>query len=189
MAVEHVGVGDKITGEGATLRRALGSWQLMAIGIGAIIGAGIFILTGQAAAQYAGPAVVLSVVLAGVGCAFAGLCYAELAAMIPVSGSAYTYAYAAFGRFAAWIIGWDLVLEYGLAASAVSVGWSSYFVAMLSDFGVSLPAQFVSAPVTIKDGTFVRTGAFINLPAMIIVVFLTALAFEPRRRSMDSWCF
>ena len=121
------------------LRRVLGPWQLTALGIGAIIGAGIFVITGTAAAQYAGPSIVLSFVVAGVGCLFAGLCYAELAAMIPQSGSAYTYAYASFGRFAAWIIGWDLVLEYGMAAGAVSVGWSGYFAAFMNNIGLTLP--------------------------------------------------
>ena len=130
------------------LRRALGPWQLIAVGIGAIIGAGIFVITGTAAAQYAGPAILLSFVIAGVGCVFAGLCYAELAAMIPMSGSAYTYAYAAFGRFAAWIIGWDLVLEYGMAASSVSVGWSGYFSAFMKDIGLDdCRWRLSSAPV------------------------------------------
>ena len=124
--------GDAITGEGGpVLQRVLGPWQLIAVGIGAIIGTGIFVITGTAAANYAGPAVILSFVIAGVGCVFAGLCYAELASMIPMSGSAYTYAYAAFGRFAAWIIGWDLVLEYGVAASTVAVGWAGYFTGLM----------------------------------------------------------
>ena len=108
------------------LKRTLGRWNLVALGIGGIIGAGIFVLTGQAAASYAGPAVVLSFVVAGIACTFAGLCYAEFASMIPIAGSAYTYAYATMGEFLAWVIGWDLILEYLFAASTVSVGWSGY---------------------------------------------------------------
>ncbi len=110
-----------------TLKRSLGAMNLTMLGIGAIIGAGIFVLTGTAAAQYAGPAVVISFVLAGLGCLFAGLCYAEFASMIPIAGSAYTYGYATLGELIAWIIGWDLILEFVLGASAVSVGWSGYF--------------------------------------------------------------
>src|SRR5574340_1746058 len=117
----------KESGENS-LRRALGPWNLVSLGIGAIIGAGIFVLTGQAAAQYAGPAIVLSFVLAGIGCVFAGLCYAEFASLIPIAGSAYTYGYATLGELFAWIIGWDLMLEYALGASTVSVGWTGYFV-------------------------------------------------------------
>src|SRR5262249_2940188 len=146
---------DPVTGEGVTLRRSLGPFQLIAVGIGAIIGAGIFVITGTAAAQYAGPAITLAFVVAGVGCVFAWLCYAELPAMMPMSGSAYTYAYGAFGRFAAWIIGWDLVLEYGMAASSVSVGWSGYFASFMDRIGLPLPMALASAPVTIKDGHFV----------------------------------
>jgi basic amino acid/polyamine antiporter, APA family len=179
----QAGKADAITGEGQELRRTLGPWQLIAVGIGAIIGAGIFVITGTAAAQYAGPAIILSFVIAGVGCVFAGLCYAELAAMIPMSGSAYTYAYAAFGRFAAWIIGWDLVLEYGLAASAVSVGWSGYFAGFMSDIGWPLPAALSSAPVAYKDGAFVMTGALVNLPAVGIIAFLTTLLIVGIRAS------
>src|SRR5688572_24733096 len=118
-----------------SLRRALGPVQLTMLGIGAIIGAGIFVLTGQAAAQHAGPAIVLSFVLSGIACGFAGLCYAEFASMITVAGSAYTYAYATMGEFLAWIIGWDLILEYSLGAATVAVGWSGYMVSFLSDLG------------------------------------------------------
>ena len=127
------------------LKRALGPVNLTALGIGAIIGAGIFVLTGQAAAKYAGPAIVISFILAGLACAFAGLCYAEFAAMIPVSGSAYTYAYATLGEFVAWIIGWDLILEYLFAAATVAVGWSGYVVSFLKDFGIIVPPQFSAA--------------------------------------------
>src|SRR6516164_6938940 len=117
--------------EGGTLKRTLGPGQLVALGIGAIIGAGLFSLTGIAAAQNAGPAVVLSFVLAAIGCAFAGICYSEFSTMIPIAGSAYTYAYATMGEFIAWIIGWDLVLEYAIGASTVSVSWSAYVVSFL----------------------------------------------------------
>ena len=125
-----------------TLKRSLGAMNLTMLGIGAIIGAGIFVLTGTAAAQYAGPGVVWSFVLAGLGCLFAGLCYAEFAAMIPIAGSAYTYGYATMGEFIAWIIGWDLILEYLFGAATVAVGWSGYFVAFLEEFGIHLPAAF-----------------------------------------------
>ncbi|HEX3156971.1 MAG TPA: amino acid permease, partial [Gemmatimonadaceae bacterium] len=131
---------------GRTLTRALGPYHLVAIGIGAIIGTGIFVLTGSAAAQYAGPAIVLSFVLAGIGCSFAGLCYSEFAAMIPIAGSAYTYGYATLGELVAWIIGWDLILEYLFGAAAVAVGWSGYVVSFLRDIGVGIPPQWSNAP-------------------------------------------
>src|SRR5579862_3097041 len=124
-----------------SLKRALGPVNLVTLGIGAIIGAGIFVLTGEAAAQYAGPAIMLSYVLAGVGCAFAGLCYAEFASLIPIAGSAYTYGYATLGEIFAWIIGWDLVLEYAFGAATVASGWSSTLVAFLQDYGISLPPR------------------------------------------------
>ena len=158
------------------LTRALGPIQLTTLGIGAIIGAGIFVLTGQAAAQHAGPAIVLSFVLAGLACGFAGLCYAEFAAMIPVAGSAYTYAYATMGELIAWIIGWDLVLEYSLGAATVAVGWSGYVVSFLHDMGINIPPQYAGAAgtmITAPDGT-IATGIF-NLPAMLIVLAVTAL--------------
>ena len=128
------------------LKRALGPVNLVALGIGAIIGTGIFVLTGSAAAQYAGPAIVLSFILAGIGCAFAGLCYAEFAAMIPIAGSAYTYGYATLGELVAWIIGWDLILEYLFGAATVAVGWSGYVVSFLRDVGVNIPPQWANAP-------------------------------------------
>src|SRR5881275_2972152 len=134
-----------------TLRRALGALNLTTLGIGAIIGAGIFVLTGTAAAQYAGPAVVLSFVLAGVGCLFAGLCYAEFAAMIPIAGSAYTYGYATLGELVAWIIGWDLILEYLFGASTVAVGWSGYFSAFMDQIGLHMPTAFTSSPYQYYD--------------------------------------
>src|SRR5436190_18094934 len=133
-------------GSDQSLKRALGPVNLVALGIGAIIGAGIFVLTGQAAANYAGPAIVYSFILAGTACALAGLCYAEFAAMIPIAGSAYTYGYATLGELIAWIIGWDLILEYLFAASTVAVGWSGYVVSFLKDLGNVIPVAFTSAP-------------------------------------------
>src|SRR3954463_15757332 len=132
--------------EGSPLRRSRGPVSLTALGIGSIIGTGIFVLTGTAASQNAGPALVLSMIIAAVGCAFAGLCYAELAAMIPVSGSAYTYAYATAGELAAWIIGWDLILEYALSTATVAVGWSGYFASLMRDFGLAIPTALTAAP-------------------------------------------
>src|ERR671930_712648 len=157
-----------------TLRRTLGPVQLTALGIGAIIGAGIFVLSGLGA-HYAGPGLMLSFVLSGLGCAFAGLCYAEFAAMIPLAGSAYTYAYATLGELFAWIIGWDLVLEYAVASSTVAHGWSHYFLAFLQLFGVTLPARWTGNPIDFDPGThaWVQTGAFCNLPAAAIVILVT----------------
>src|SRR5512142_41131 len=135
-------------GQEVTLRRALGALNLTMLGIGAIIGAGIFVLTGTAAAQYAGPAIVLSFVLAGLGCLFAGLCYAEFSAMIPIAGSAYTYGYATLGELVAWIIGWDLILEYAFGAATVAVGWSGYVNSFLQDHGVTMSPVLTAAPGT-----------------------------------------
>jgi len=171
-----------------SLKRALGALNLVTLGIGAIIGAGIFVLTGQAAANYAGPAIVYSFLLAGTACALAGLCYAEFAAMIPVAGSAYTYGYATLGELFAWIIGWDLILEYLFAASTVAVGWSGYVVSFLKDLGIVIPAQYTSAPYAhtapadaglnvwrlFTEG-WSSTGAVLNVPAMIIVGLITIL--------------
>lgn len=157
------------------LLRSLGPIPLIAIGIGAIIGAGIFVVTGHAAANYAGPGVVVSFALAGLGCLFAGLCYAEYASMIPVAGSAYTYTYAALGRFCAWIIGWNLVLEYLVSAAAVATGWSGYFIALINRLGVPLPTALAAAPVTMQAGDFVATGAMFNLPAAMLVGILTVV--------------
>jgi APA family basic amino acid/polyamine antiporter len=164
--------------EGAhTLRRSLTATNLTMLGIGAIIGAGIFVLTGTAAAQHAGPAIVWSFVLAGLGCLFAGLCYAEFASMIPIAGSAYTYGYATMGEFVAWIIGWDLILEYLFGAATVAVGWSGYFVAFLHKLGVDLPTAWTQAPLDVQGThTLVRhAGGIINLPAMILVLAMTSL--------------
>jgi len=171
-----------------SLKRALGPVNLVALGIGAIIGAGIFVLTGQAAANYAGPGIVYSFILAGTACALAGLCYAEFAAMIPIAGSAYTYGYATLGELLAWIIGWDLILEYLFAASTVAVGWSGYVVSFLKDLGITIPPQYTSAPYThtappdaglnvwrlFTEG-WSSTGAVLNVPAMIIVALITIL--------------
>src|SRR5687768_17293587 len=129
-----------------SLKRTLGPMQLVALGIGAIIGAGLFSLTGIAAANHAGPAVVVSFALAAVACAFAGLCYSEFSTMIPIAGSAYTYSYATMGEFVAWIIGWDLVLEYAVGASTVAVSWSGYVASFLKDFGVNLPPRLIASP-------------------------------------------
>ena len=159
-----------------TLKRALSATNLTLLGIGAIIGAGIFVLTGTAAANYAGPAIVLSFILAGLGCLFAGLCYAEFASMIPIAGSAYTYSYATLGEFFAWIIGWDLVLEYLFGASTVAVGWSGYFVSFMRSIGITMPMEWTQAPFayTAADGLS-RTGAILNIPAMFLIAVLTIL--------------
>ncbi len=158
------------------LNRTLSRWNLVSLGIGCIIGAGIFVMTGTAAAQYAGPAIILSFVVAGLACAFAGLCYAELASVLPVSGSAYTYAYATLGEVFAWIMGWLLLLEYGLAASTVAVGWSGYIVSFLKDFDVVINPIYTAARghmVEAADGTMVE--AIVNLPAVLGVLAVTAL--------------
>ncbi len=158
------------------LKRALSASNLVFLGIGAIIGAGIFVMSGQAAARFAGPAVVFSYVLAGLGCGFAGLCYAEFASMIPIAGSAYTYSYATLGELLAWIIGWDLIIEYLFAASTVAVGWSGYFCDFLRvNLGVTIPESLTNAPFKADGMQMVRTGAIVNLPAVLLVVFLTLL--------------
>lgn len=165
------------SGEGNQLKRTLSATSLVALGIGAIIGAGLFSLTGIAAAEHAGPAVTISFVLAAFGCAFAGLCYAEFASMIPIAGSAYTYSYATMGEFAAWIIGWDLVLEYALGAATVAVSWSRYLLEFLGGVGIHLPVQLVCSPfevITLSDGTVVD-GGMINLPAILVVCLLSLL--------------
>ena len=162
--------------ESTTLHRALGPWNLIALGIGAIIGAGIFVITGTAAAQYAGPGIMLSFVLGAIACGFVGLCYTEFATLIPVSGSAYTYAYATLGELVAWIIGWDLILEYAMVGATVSVGWSGYFVSLLRDLGLHIPAQLTAAPgtlVQLADGA--QVTAWFNLPAFLAIAFLTVL--------------
>ncbi len=163
------------SGEGNQLRRTLGANSLVALGIGAIIGAGLFSLTGIAAAEHAGPAVTISFVLAAVGCAFAGLCYAEFASMIPVAGSAYTYSYATMGEFVAWIIGWDLVLEYALGAATVAVSWSRYLLELLDKYNIHFPAELVCSPfetMRLSNGELLE-GGIINLPAILIVWILS----------------
>src|SRR5271167_2571817 len=152
------------------LKRALGALDLTLLGIGAIVGAGIFVLTGVAAAKYAGPAIVLSFVVSGFACAMAALCYAEFAAMIPVAGSAYSYAYATMGELVGWIIGWDLVLEYAVGAAAVAVGWSGYLRVILEGVGIHLPAALTHAPGSMP-------GAIIDLPALLIVLLITSVLY------------
>ncbi|MGE5424198.1 MAG: amino acid permease [Syntrophothermus sp.] len=196
--------------DGKGLKKALTGLNLTTLGIGAIIGAGIFVLTGQAAAQYAGPAIVFSFIISGVACAFAGLCYAEFASMIPIAGSAYTYAYATLGEFLAWIIGWDLILEYLFAASTVSVGWSGYVVSLLNDLNIHIPTMFTAAAGSVlvdvptlgwqeltknltatltQQGIDVSTlphvTAVLNLPAMFIVGMLTLLLVIGIRESAN----
>src|SRR5580765_4168505 len=150
------------------LKKTLGPFNLVALGIGAIIGAGLFSLTGIAAADNAGPAVVLSFVIAAIGCAFAGMCYSEFSTMIPIAGSAYTYAYATMGELLAWIIGWDLVLEYAVGAATVSVSWSSYVVKLLHSFSIELPPSLTACP-------WDTTPGLINLPAVFIIFVISIL--------------
>jgi APA family basic amino acid/polyamine antiporter len=158
------------------LKRVLGPWGLISLGIGVIIGAGIFVVSGHAAAAYAGPAIVLSFIISAIGCALAGLCYAEFASMIPISGSAYTYAYATLGELLAWIIGWDLVLEYLFGASTVAVGWSGYVVSFLKDFNINIPAALCQAPLSYSVASgWQTTGAILNFPAIFIVALMTTL--------------
>jgi basic amino acid/polyamine antiporter, APA family len=161
---------------GHGLKRVLGPMHLTMLGVGVIVGAGIFVLTGPVAANYAGPAIIISLVICAIACAFAGLCYAEFASLIPVSGSAYTYAYATLGKLFAWIIGWDLILEYLFGAASVAVGWSGYVVSFLQDFGISFPSYLTSAPFAYDPKTgLMSTGAIINLPAMLVVITFTLL--------------
>jgi len=154
--------------EGGThqLKRTLGPVNLVALGIGAIIGAGLFALTPQAAHENAGPAVIFSFIVAAIGCAFAGMCYSEFATMIPIAGSAYTYAYATMGELLAWIIGWDLVLEYAVGAATVSVSWSKYLIRLLGTFGISLPAAFTKSPFE---------GGVVNLPAIFVICVISII--------------
>ncbi|RZK19086.1 MAG: amino acid permease [Hymenobacter sp.] len=169
-----------------TLKRTLGGVSLMALGIGVIIGAGLFSLTGIAAANNAGPAVTLSFVVAAVGCAFSALCYAEFAALVPVAGSAYTYSYATMGELFAWIIGWDLVLEYSVGAATVAISWSQYLLKFLDKYGLHLPARLVMSPfekATLADGAVVH--GYANLPAMAVVLVLTAIII--RGTSGSAW--
>jgi len=164
---------------GNQLRRALTATQLTLLGIGGIIGTGIFVLTGTAAAEHAGPALALSFIVAGLGCTFAGLCYAEFAAMIPVSGSAYSYSYATLGEGIAWFIGWNLILEYLFAVATVSVGWSGYAISFLEQVHIHIPAALANAPLDQGADALhlVRTGAILNLPAMAIVAAIATICY------------
>src|SRR5256885_13157379 len=159
------------------LRRVLGPVQLSALGVGAIIGTGIFVLTGVAAHDKTGPALMLSFVFSGVACIFAALCYAEFASMVPVAGSAYTYAYATMGELFAWIIGWDLILEYAVASSTVAHGWSHYFQNFIDQFGIHLPKVLTNAPFDYDPATgrLAMTGTWIDLPAIVIASIITAI--------------
>ncbi len=170
--------------EGLNLKRSLGVVHLTALGIGGIIGAGLFSLTGLVAANNAGPAVTISFIIAGLGCIFAALCYAEFASMLPVAGSAYTYSYVSFGEFTAWMVGWNLMLEYAVAAATVAISWSRYFEKVLELFGVHLPVEYMMSPfetTTLADGT-VHHG-LINVPAVGIIVLLSALLIRGTKES------
>jgi len=174
-SIEQLKAESEGTGE-HSLRRVLGPTNLVTLGIGAIIGTGIFVLTGQAAAQYAGPAIVLSMVVAGVASALAGLCYSEFASTVPIAGSAYTYGYATLGEFIAWIIGWDLILEYALGGATVAVGWSGHLTSFLHDFlGITIPASLASAPCSIVPAAGCNPDAYLNLPAVLIAIAVTVL--------------
>jgi len=157
------------------LKRHLNAWNLILLGVGCVIGAGIFVITGTASANYAGPSLVISFLLSAMGCVFAGLCYAEFASMIPISGSAYTYGYATMGEFIAWIIGWDLILEYLFGAATVAVGWSGYMNSFLNDLGIYLPKAISDCPYIIDVNGWHSTGSFVNFPAVFIVLLMTAL--------------
>jgi len=167
------------------LKRSLTAWNLVTLGIGCIIGAGIFVLSGHAAAAHAGPAVVLSFFAGAIVCVFAGLCYTEMAAAVPVAGSAYTYTYATMGQFIAWMIGWDLILEYAVCAATVAIGWSGYVVSFLKNFGIAIPTNLSQAPLNYDaaTGAWVTTGSLINLPAMIVVLFTSTLLAIGTRES------
>ena len=171
--------------ESSGLKRVLGPWHLIFLGVGAIVGAGIFVITGHAAAQYAGPAVTLSFMLAGLTCAFAGLCYAEFASLIPIAGSAYTYAYSTLGEIFAWIIGWDLILEYSLGATTVAIGWSGYVVSFLKGIGITFPPALADAPFSFnpQTGAWARTGALFNLPAALVILLITYVLVRGIRES------
>jgi APA family basic amino acid/polyamine antiporter len=168
------------TGE-ATLKRTLGPWALVALGIGAIIGAGLFVRTAAAIAERSGPSVTLAFVLAGIGCAFAGLCYAEFASMIPIAGSAYTYSYVTMGEFLAWIIGWDLVLEYAVGAATVAIAWSEYFNKLLHYFGMNVPYQWSHSPFQSQVDTGVQ--GIMNIPAVFILLVLSLLLIRGTQQS------
>lgn len=167
---------DEASSKSSGLKRTLGPLNLTSMGIGAIIGAGIFVMTGQAAAEFAGPGIVFSFLLAAIVCVFVALCYAEFASLIPISGSAYSYAYATMGEFVAWIIGWSIALEYLFSSAAVAVGWSGYFVSLLKDWSLNIPAALANAPLTYDAvAGWQASGAFLNVPAMAIVAFIGIL--------------
>ena len=168
---------------GPTLRRTLGPWGITALGIGAVIGTGIFVVTGQAAADHAGPAVLISFILAAICSGFTALCYAEFATLIPISGSSYSYAYATLGELVAWFIGWNMVLEYGISASAVAASWTGYFVSLLDHVGIHLPQSLTEAPLAYTNGHLVTTGHLFNLPAVAIVLALTWVCYVGIRES------
>lgn len=155
------------------LERCFGAGTLTLTGVGMVVGAGIFVITGQAAAAYAGPAIVFSFVLAGLVCAFSALCYAEMAAMVPLAGSAYSYTTEAFGRKAGWVVGWALVAEYLFAMAAIAIGWSAYMQGVIGDFGLHLPVRWAGSPLALQGQTFVATGTIANLPAVLIIFLVT----------------
>src|SRR5437016_3343235 len=164
---------EDVAGSGeATLKRTLGPMSLVALGIGAIIGAGLFVRTAAAIAERAGPSVTLAFIVAGIGCAFAGLCYAEFASMIPIAGSAYTYSYATMGEFVAWIIGWDLVLEYAIGAATVAIAWSQYFNRVLAYGGLDIPYRWRHSPIEVLHGAGADVRGIINIPAVFILLLL-----------------
>ncbi len=167
------------------LRRILGPVTLTSLGVGAIIGTGIFVLTGIAAHDKSGPAIIISFLAAGIACVFAALCYAEFASMVPVAGSAYTYAYATMGELFAWIIGWDLVLEYAVGSATVAHGWSHYFQDFIGIFGLSIPMIFMKAPIDFDPevGHFIATGSILDLPAVIIAAIVTVILIKGIRES------
>jgi APA family basic amino acid/polyamine antiporter len=169
-----------VTGE-VTLKRTLGPFSLVTLGIGAIIGAGLFVRTAAAIAERAGPSVTLAFLVAGLGCAFAGLCYAEFASMIPIAGSAYTYSYATMGELVAWIIGWDLCLEYAVGAATVAIAWSEYFNKILEYFGMHVPYQWCHSPFEVMEGTGVH--GIVNIPAVVILLILSALLIRGMQES------
>src|SRR5579864_2592258 len=168
------------TGE-HSLKRTLGPVNLILLGIGAIIGAGLFVRTAAAIADRSGPSVTLAFIVAGIGCALAGLCYAEFSSMIPVAGSAYTYSYATMGELVAWIIGWDLVLEYAVGAATVAIGWSEFFNRVLSWFDLTIPYQWIHSPLQVQAETGVR--GILNIPAVFILLLLSALLIKGTKES------
>jgi basic amino acid/polyamine antiporter, APA family len=185
-ATKSVAEIEKADASGQQLHRTLSATALTLLGIGGIIGTGIFVLTGTAAAEHAGPALALAFIIAGIGCAFAGLCYSEFAAMIPVSGSAYSYCYATLGEGIAWFIGWNLILEYMFAVATVSVGWSGYLLNLLDIFHIHLPYALSNAPfaqASLDSYNVIRTGAVLNVPAVIIVAILASICYIGIRQS------